>query len=521
MCALALVCELGCGGRQAGSMRAGSGGGPGGTGGLPSSNAGGSGSGGNRSGAGGRESPGGSSGSGGIGGGNGVGGSGVAVNTNPYLLVFPSGRLDLLLVVDDALGMKPLQAKFAAQLPGFLAQIVGLLGGLPDLHVAVISSSLGAGAYGDVPSCMPNSPGDGAGRFQHKAGCGLNAGETFLKVPLDGSPRNFSGNPGDVLTCLAQLGDDGCSVGSQLGAMRAALIKAADPNDPDSGGFLRDGALLSVVMLTRRDDCSLPDDSQLFNTSVTSVTDQPPLGGMSPYRCNEFGHRCDQPLPHTAAGLPMFLTGCTSKENTDGLYHLIPVADFVSFLAPLKDLDRLHLAVIAGQPEPYRVQTRTAVLPNNLSELQPEIAHSCVAADGTYGDPAVRLSKLAADVGGLFLPVCATNFTNVTMAIASALAKRLQPGCVDWNVSVDPRTARPDCSVVLTTVSVTGSHKTTLPYCAADHSNATLDVPCWQLTTNPTCPKGKVMQVCSDPSCGPPPSTVVNLIVSLTCTVTQ
>jgi len=323
-----------------------------------------------------------------------------------------TSKLDVLFMIDNSASMKPLQAKLAAQLPSFINGLRSLPGGLPDLHLAVISSSLGAGAFGDVPGCVPGAPGgDDGGRFQHKVGCGLNAGETFLKSEDGGN--NFTGSLSDVFSCIAQLGDGGCGFEHQLESTRVALMKAEMASDPDNGGFLRADAKLAIVMLTNEDDCSVPPESQLFDTSVALVADQPPLGGLWSYRCNEFGHKCDQPMPHTANGLPLTMTGCVSKEDTNGMYHLTPVADFVTFLKGLKSAPNdVFVAALAGPLAPYVVHARTAQTGSGVTEQQPEVSHACTATDGTYADPSIRLSSFvsAFGVNGDAETICADSF---------------------------------------------------------------------------------------------------------------
>ena len=420
-------------------------------------------------------------------------------------------------MVDDSPSMKPLQAKLAAQLPSFMQRLIELDGGLPDLHVAVISSSLGAGAFADVPGCTPSqSPGDDLGRFQHKAGCGLNAGATFIKASADGTANNFTGPIESVFTCLAQLGDQGCGFEHPFESMRQALGKSVNPNDPDNGGFWRDDALLGIVMLTNEDDCSVPGDSQLFNTSVMSVADQPPLGGLWSYRCNEFGHRCDQPLPHTADGLPVTLTGCQSKENTDTLYHLTPVAEFVQFLKAAKDPKDLFVAVIGGpsggSTDRYEVHARKAVVGNGGTEMQPEISHSCVASDGTYADPGVRLLKFVADLNGLFLPICAPDFRKAMDQIAEQLIADLKPRCFPDEILVRPDNGNPDCQVLLRssgTPSGASSTDVVVPFCGASVASASASQPCWRFSSDPpdnACPTGRHLQFCWSDTCGPMPT---------------
>jgi hypothetical protein len=423
-------------------------------------------------------------------------------------------KLDLLFMIDDSASMKPLQAKLAQRLPDFMAVLAGVNGGLPDLHLAIISSSLGAGAYGDVPGC---APGDDSGKFRHMPGCGLDPGANFLKASADGSTNNFTGPLETVFGCLALLGEGGCGFEHQFESTRQALIKAIDQkgdqkgdqegdNDGDNAGFWRDDALLGVVMLTNEDDCSVPPDSQLFDPAVQSVNDLPPLGGLWSYRCNEFGHTCDQPLPHTADGLPMTLTGCRSNENTEGLHHLTPEADFKSFFEQIKPPDRRLLAIIAGPPAPYTVGVHSAQLGNGSSERQPEIEHSCTAADGTYADPGIREAALVADLGGKFQSICEDDFKPALQQIAAAITQKLELGCVGGNVTMVG--GAPDCDVVLRTVSTGGSFRDrAIPYCDAGTTSSTGTSPCWNLAVDPFhCLDGKLLLlICYDATCGAPP----------------
>jgi hypothetical protein len=430
-------------------------------------------------------------------------------------------KLDLLFMVDDSTSMKPLQQKMANRLPDFMATLKALPGGLPDLHVAVISSSLGAGIFSDVPGCAPGVPGDDGGKFQHKAGCNLNAGSNFIQASQDGSTNNFTGAIEDVFSCIALLGDGGCGFEHQFESTRQALIKSLTPNDPDNGGFFRSDAFLGIVMLTNEDDCSVPPESQLFDPGVMSLTDTamnggPELGGLWSYRCNEFGHKCDQPLPHTADGLPMTLTGCQSKENTDGLYHLTPVADFVAFLNQVKTADKLFVAIIAGPTTPYTVHAHTQQLSNGATEMQPEIEHSCMAADGTNADPGVREVQLVSALQGIFLPICADDFKPALTQIAAAIGKKLGVQCITGNVAQVG--GAPDCDVVLRTANQPDSSP--LPYCDQGTTSSKGNPPCWSLATDPQCPNAQVLKLCYDAACGPPPMTANTTNALVSCALT-
>jgi hypothetical protein len=63
-------------------------------------------------------------------------------------------KLDILFMVDDSQSMRPLQTKMQAQLPAFMDALIDpATMQLPDLHVAVVSSSYGGGRWSNVNQC--------------------------------------------------------------------------------------------------------------------------------------------------------------------------------------------------------------------------------------------------------------------------------------------------------------------------------------------------------------------------------
>src|SRR6266404_413288 len=163
---------------------------------------------------------------------------------------------DLLFVVDNAPATAGLQTKLADAFPRFMNVLKNLPGGLPDLHVAVVSSNMGAG-----PTTMAGCPvGGDRGAFQsapRAAGCatGLPAGQAYLSSI--GGVNNFTGDLNDAFSCIAALGADGC----QFPHPFAALLKALEPgSDLPAGnaGFLRSSAFLVIILITNQDDCSAP-----------------------------------------------------------------------------------------------------------------------------------------------------------------------------------------------------------------------------------------------------------------------
>jgi hypothetical protein len=69
--------------------------------------------------------------------------------------------MDLLFMVDNSASMTPIQQNLAANFPGFVEVLDQLPGGLPDVHLAVVTSSLGAGVFTTaVPGCSQSDHGN-------------------------------------------------------------------------------------------------------------------------------------------------------------------------------------------------------------------------------------------------------------------------------------------------------------------------------------------------------------------------
>lgn len=398
------------------------------------------------------------------------GGRGGSVASSP-------SKLDLLLMIDNSVSMAPLQAKLNQQLPNMLSNLRDpTTGRYPDLHIGVVSSSMGAGNWGNVNQCgFGMHPGDDQAKLQQGpggAGSGacsmLHMGEKFL-ANGDGTAAslpNFEGDIGTAVQCMASLGDNGCGFESQLRSIAYALSKARDPMDPDNGGFLRSDARLAIIMLTNEDDCSVADDSLLLDPAVNSAADRTGLGALQSYRCNEFGHLCGgAPPPHgydfatntfnlatgtfrTAAGPGtggVVLNGCVSADGngkTDPLVidptgapdpsmgHLfmsVPelVAGIRSFKANPADV---FVAAIAGPTTDVDGTSLYRVFAYDnpaASELDPVVDHSCVVADANgqieYADPAVRIKQVVDGFGsnGTFYPICASDYAATTQNIAA------------------------------------------------------------------------------------------------------
>ena len=78
-------------------------------------------------------------------------------------------QIDLLFMIDDSSSMETAQANLKANMGNFMDVLKALPGGLPDLHIAVVTSDMGAGDGSSIQGCSVS--GDG-GVFRYQAsGC--------------------------------------------------------------------------------------------------------------------------------------------------------------------------------------------------------------------------------------------------------------------------------------------------------------------------------------------------------------
>lgn len=293
-------------------------------------------------------------------------------------LVTPTEKLDVLFVIDTSGSMLAEQAALV-QSAGeqFIGQLMGDLGGQPDLHVAFTSTDVDVSPL-SVPGCSTDVE---DGRFQ--------VGDGTTTCPIDGTylidrddgnggrTTNYTGSFVDAFTCAARLGNQGCGFEQPLEAMRRAL----DGRYPEHAGFLRDDALLLVVFITDEDDCSV-FDVNLFGDPNAGIGS--PLGPRTSFRCFEFGVACDPDDPRTFGGK----TGCESREDSA---YITPVADYADFLRALKpDPAMVMLAGIYGPVGPVEVG------PDPIMAEFPALMPTC-AAPGTNveASPPIRLAQLS------------------------------------------------------------------------------------------------------------------------------
>ena len=299
----------------------------------------------------------------------------------------PIQAVDILFVIDNS-GSMYIQQQALIESAGdaLFGQLAAEMGGMPDVHVAVVSSDLGAGTW-DIAWCVE---GGDQGQFQVSAECPIAIDGTFLRDVDDGAggrDQNFDGSLAQAFGCAASIGTEGCGYEQHLASMERAL----DGTNPGNAGFLRDDAMLLVVILADEDDCST-FDTDLFDTSQNTIDSE--LGFVSSFRCFEFGVVCDGDDPRAEGEK----TNCVPRDDSA---YMNTVSEYVTFLHGLKaDPSMVMVAGIFGNAGPVRVSGEPE------QPARPALEDICPGDFSTA--PAVRLHALATGFPArwVFSPIC-------------------------------------------------------------------------------------------------------------------
>ncbi|MBL4635617.1 MAG: VWA domain-containing protein, partial [Kofleriaceae bacterium] len=197
--------------------------------------------------------------------------------------------LDILFVIDNSNSMRDEQISLAANFGNFINVLNNIEGGLPNIHIGVITTDLGAGPY-NITGCTGN--GDN-GVLQNAAvgpaGCSTPTDKWISDIgdEMGNRTKNYAGGLSEAFSCIAQLGVNGCGFEQPLESMRLALDNTSGQNT----GFLRPEAFLAVIIITDEDDCSAKDPS-IFNSDPSLDNINSAVGFLSSFRCFEFGVTC-------------------------------------------------------------------------------------------------------------------------------------------------------------------------------------------------------------------------------------
>lgn len=329
----------------------------------------------------------------------------------------PNRNLDILFVVDSSPSMLEEQAALTASFPLMMDTLSTLQGGLPDLHIAVVTTDLGVQNSNAV---IPPGVGSGPG------GCvGTGDDGALRTIPELGSMRyiediegnngtrvrNYTGALRDVFASLATVGASGCGFEQPLAAVRRAL------DNPLNAGFLRADANLAVVIISDEDDCSAAHEDFFGLPRIDS------------FQCTKYGVTCDvggaTPADMEQTGPKADCYASTTSTLVDD------VQPYVDMLVDLKQGDpyRVMVAAIVGDPASVRVELR---VPPGGGTMVPALAHACSSSLG-IADPAVRIAQLvdAFHNRGVVTSICDGQLELPLTSIGYTAKKLMGDPCID------------------------------------------------------------------------------------------
>jgi hypothetical protein len=339
--------------------------------------------------------------------------------------VLLENKLDVLFVIDNSPSTADKQTLFAANFPNLVTALDSFPAGRPDLHMAVVSSTVDIGVQGFGPGCPSPAPQDD-GLLQNNprvAGCTPPTGRFISDEKNANGTRttNYSGTLQDTFSCIAQLGATGCGFEAQLEGMKRAL----DGSRPENAGFLRPDADLAIVILTDEDDCSVADKTLFELTGV----------GPGDFRCQPLeAYDCDTPI---SATMPGTYTNCKPRR----LGYLHDPQSYVQFLATIKDPSQTAIGLIAGDPTSTIVTGAISTPFTQTLALEPS-CQATINGSTALGRPGIRLADFLSSYGdrGVFESVCQSDYSGALRDFGTSMYTMMSP-CLDGaiaTVDTDP-----------------------------------------------------------------------------------
>ena len=265
-----------------------------------------------------------------------------------------TNKIDLLFVIDNSGTMGEEQLNLARNFPLLIEQLENLEGpgGTPagaDVNVMVTTTDFGNPAcsgqwapedYEPAKGSPISSPcTDRLARFTGLSDPPLVIPEACTDVcdpdapafPTDQfihfSPTEHNvmgGTPADALACIGPQGIDGCGFEAPLESMAQALDPSTCWNDPEGCDdpdfddierpFLREGAVLGIVLITDEADCSVQKFDIMTSETFMATDPVTMMPGLSSALCWNAGVACSDQDPDTGQ-----YAGCLAADKgTDG-----------------------------------------------------------------------------------------------------------------------------------------------------------------------------------------------------------
>jgi hypothetical protein len=407
--------------------------------------------------------------------------------------------LDLLFVIDNSSSTSDKQTLFAQNFPTFVTALDAFPGGRPNLHIGVVSTTIDIGSTDTASygyACTSGADASDNGLLQatpRVTGCSRPNEDFIIDVDLGDGTRqtNYTGTLADTLSCIGQLGENGCGFESPMEAIKRAL----DGSHPENATFLRDDADLGIVILTDEDDCSA--DPSLFDLTGAQV-------GAGDLRCVVKGYSCDLPIDPAHPGS---YRDCTP---THGGYLRDP-SSYVDFLASIKDPSQTVVAVIGGDVTSNIAIGDVTIEGNDFIGVEPT-CNATIDGNNAVARPGLRLDELVKLFGdhGNYESVCQSDYSPALTAIGQTLFTMMSP-CLEGAISTadtDPTNPglQPACTVTDDGVAIPACLMTSDTLPSADSPR-----PCWKIAPGASCATDTGLAITIERDTAPPTSGVLSV----------
>ncbi len=254
----------------------------------------------------------------------------------------------------------------------------------------------------------------------------------------------------EAFQCFGPQGVAGCGLESHLESMYLGLAASSDEKSSNFG-FLRDSAILSVVMITDETDCSLsPAAKEIFTNNKVFWDD--PVNDVAPTSatCWNAGVQCtgDGGIYSECHAENYDIKRKPGAADADAV--LQPISKYVKFLQGIEDTKRttgapgteVLVSLIAGVPKTYGDGAPLVYQDSDDPEFQKNfgIGPGCVLPSGDplvddqTAVPPVREREFAEafEVAGKrnLYSICQTDYSGALTAIADALVEQIKPACM-------------------------------------------------------------------------------------------
>lgn len=294
--------------------------------------------------------------------------------------------------------------------PAFINLLSTIEGGLPDVHIGVVSSNVGTW------------------RRQHRRLQQRDRARGRRRQPADqyGSAGVTAGYLEDIRQpdgSRARQRKQGTSWPTSSRAWRSSAPPAAASRRTSSRrtarskpgknpGFLRPDAYLAIVFVADEDDCSALPGGALFGDPMATIAS--PLGPRTSFRCWEFGVECDSEPNPRAFGT---YRDCRPRAASP---YMQGVQRYVDYVRSLKDSPRdIVVAGIIGNVDDERT---SVVIADPDDVTRPMLAPACTSAVGVAA-PAHRIQAFLDSFGdhATTTTICNENLDDALVQIGEPL----------------------------------------------------------------------------------------------------